>query len=185
MLKIRKGTQKELSKYYTMMEVDFDERELIGKIPLQLAMLKGNLDFYVAYDTKTRTDIGYALVFKKSIYDYVLIKYLGIFPWYRANGVGNEFLNLLLQEYPEKKGVIAEIPVFEENGDQQINKLKSFFAKHGFVNVKCSYRISGAEVILMCKPVKGETDISPIAHRIIKDIYSEYMPEEKVDIEKI
>ena len=51
-------------------------------------------------------------------------------------------------------------------------KLRRFFARFGYVEVKSDYRLGGAEVQLIVKPIKGTAEISPVSHRIIRDFYS-------------
>ena len=40
------------------------------------------------------------------------------------------------------------------------------------MGVESDYRLGGAEVELMVKPIKGTEDISAVAHRMIRDVYS-------------
>ena len=185
MIKIRKGTRAELRKYYTVMEIDFDEKELLGKQTMQKGLAEGSLDMWVAYEDESGIDIAYAVVLPKCVYGYAIIKYLGVFPWYRNKGVGTDVMRLLLAEYKDTTGLIAEIPVFEENDDEQITRLRNFFKRFGFEEVKADYRIGGAPVILMCRPVTGTADIAPVSHRIITDIYTRFIPVEQIDIHKL
>ena len=184
MIKLRRGKWTDLKKYYTMMEVDFDSKELLGKLVMLKGIIENSADLWVAYEDESRIDVGYAFVLSKNVYNYVILKYMGVFPWYREKGVGKDIMRLLIPEYKDKNGIIVEIPVFEENDELQINKLRHFFERFGFVNVDSDYRIGGAPVILMCKSINGTAEISDIAHRIITDIYTRYIPGENVDIKK-
>ena len=40
------------------------------------------------------------------------------------------------------------------------------------MQVRSDYRLGGAPVDLMVKPIRGDWDIAPIAHRMIRDFYS-------------
>ena len=181
MLKLKKGSVRDLTKYYTLFEIDFDERELIGRLALQKALINGNAEFYIAYDTDSRIDLAYALVFGKNVYGYALIKYFGVFPWYRGRGIGKDAMRLLIAQLADKNGIIAEIPVFEENDEAQIKKLTNFFSRFGFEPCPCNYRIGGAETKVLCKPIKS-SNAAGIMHRIIPDFYSRITPSKQTDI---
>lgn len=172
MLKLRKGGHRELEKFYTLMEMDFDSRELLPKLAIHRAMLSGAQELLIMYDDESSIELAYALVCCKSIYGYVLLKYFGVLPWYRDKGIGVEAMRLINKRYADRQGILAELTVFDDENGDYLKKLRRFFARFGYVGVESDYRLGGAEVELMVKPIKGTADISPVAHRMIKDVYS-------------
>lgn len=176
MFAVKKGGHSELNRYYGMMEVDFDRKELLPRLSLHKALFSGTAELLVAYDDESNITLGYAVIFPKNIYKYVLLKYIAILPWYRGKGIGMEFMRYIGKEYASSQGIIAEIPVFEDNEPEQIRRLMKFFSRFGYVEVKSDYRIGGAEVRLLCRPLKGTGQITPVYHRILGDFYGRVLP---------
>ena len=175
MLTLRKGGHKDLEKYYSMMEVDFDASELIGKLNIHSAMMSGAQELMILTEDESGMDLGYALVMTKGLYGYVLLKYFAVLPWYRDKGVGVEFMRLINKRYADRQGILAELTSFDDEDGSYLKKLRKFFARFGYVEVKCDYTIGGAQAELMVKPIKGPWDISTVAHRMIPDFYSRCM----------
>ena len=50
MLKLRKCSHKDLEKYYSLFEVDFDSEELLPKLSIHRAMLKGEQELLAMCD---------------------------------------------------------------------------------------------------------------------------------------
>ena len=92
MLTLRKGGHRDLERYYGLMEVDFDSEELIGKLAIHRAISRGDQELLIAYDDESGLEAAYALVCCRGLYGYVLLKYLGVFPWYRGKGLGVEVM---------------------------------------------------------------------------------------------
>lgn len=180
MLNIRKGGHAELEKYYPLMEMDFDSEELISKLSLHKAIMNGTAEFLIVYEQESNLDVAYALTLCKNLYGYVLLKYLGVLPWYRERGMGVETMRLLNRRYAGKQGLIAEITEFPDEDADRVRKLQKFFARFGYVEVPSDYRISGVAAHLMVKPIKGSAEIAPIAHRILPDFYTRCMSDRVV-----
>ena len=53
--------------------------------------------------------------------------------------------------------------------------------RFGYEEVACDYRLAGAPVTLMVKPIRGTAEIAPVAHRILRDLYSRVLSGEKLD----
>ena len=102
----------------------------------------------------------------------MLLKYFGILSWFRDQGLGVQAMRLINKRYVGKQGILAEITVFDDAEGDYMRKLRKFFARFGYQDVESDYRLGGAKVDLMVKPIKGTTDIAPIAHRMIRDFYS-------------
>ena len=171
-MQIRKGGHVDLERYYSAMEIDFDEKELLSRWSIHRAVSAGDQELLIFSDEQTGLDVGYALVMCRSLYGYVLLKYFGIFPWYRGKGQGIEAMRLINKRYADRQGILAELTAFDDSEGELLRKLKKFFARFGYVVIRSDYRLGGAPVTLMVKPIQGKWDISPIAHRVIRDVYS-------------
>ena len=172
MLTVRKGGHVELERYYSAMEIDFDEKELLGKWSIHRAMSAGDQELLIFSDGDTGMDMGYALVMCRGLYGYVLLKYFGILPWFRGKGLGVEAMRLINKRYADRQGLLAELTTFEDEKGEYLRKLRKFFARFGYVKMESDYRIGGSPVELMVKPLQGPWDVAPIAHRMIRDFYS-------------
>lgn len=175
MLNIRKGGHKDLEHYFTLIEMDFDSEEIIPRIAIHKGIMNGSIEMLVAYDEDSGMDAGYALVLTKSLYGYVLLKYMAVMPWYRGQGLGVQIMRLINRRYAEKQGIIAELTEFEDPDPDRLKKLRRFFARFGYEEIVSDYSISGVKANLLVKPIKGKTDIIPIAYRIIPDMYSRFL----------
>lgn len=167
-----KEGHKALQKFYPIMEMDFDSEELIGKLPLHKALMNGNAELLIMQDEQTKMELAYAVVFPKSVYGYVLLKYFGVLPWYRDNGVGIEAMRLLNKRYADRQGIVAEITDFPDSDPDHQKKLKKFFSRFGYSELDIDYKISGTDAHLFVKPIKGTEDITPVVHRVIRDFYA-------------
>lgn len=172
MLKVRKGGHVDLERYYNAMEIDFDEKELLGKWSIHRALSAGEQELLIFSDEESGIDVGYALVMCRSLYGYVLLKYFGILPWFRGKGQGVEAMRLINKRYADRQGILAELTVFDDEKGDYLRKLRKFFARFGYVRIDSDYRLGGAPVALMVKPIQGTWEIAPVAHRIIRDFYS-------------
>ena len=119
MLKLREGGHADLTRFYTLFEVDFDSEELISKLSLHKGLMNGSVELLVMYDDESRLETAYALCFVKGMYDYVLLKYFGVLPWYREKGLGVEAMRLLNKRYAGRQGIIAEITEFADPDPEQ------------------------------------------------------------------
>ena len=172
MLTLRSGGHRDLERLYSAMEMDFDKRELLPKLAIHKAMMQGNQELLVFYDDQSEITVGYALVMVRGVYGYTLLKYFGILQWFREQGLGVQAMRLVNKRYAEKQGILAELTVFDDADGDYLRKLRKFFSRFGYVQVESDYRLGGAPVTLMVKPVQGPWDIAPIAHRLIRDFYS-------------
>ena len=172
MLTIRKGGHVELERFYSAMEIDFDQKELIGKWSIHRAISAGDQELLLFSDEESGIDVGYALLMCRGLYGYVLLKYFGILPWYRGKGLGVEAMRLINKRYADTQGLLAELTTFDDEQGEYLRKLRKFFARFGYVQVRSDYRLGGSPVELMVKPLQGPWDIAPIAHRMIRDFYS-------------
>ena len=162
----------ELERFYSAMEIDFDQKELIGKWSIHRAISAGDQELLLFSDEESGIDVGYALVMCRGLYGYVLLKYFGILPWYRGKGLGVEAMRLINKRYADTQGLLAELTTFDDEQGEYLRKLRKFFARFGYVQVRSDYRLGGSPVELMVKPLQGPWDIAPIAHRMIRDFYS-------------
>ena len=173
MLTLRKGGHRDLERYYSMMEVDFDSEELLGKLALHRAISKGEAELLIAYEDESRLEAGYALVVCRGLYGYVLLKYIAVLPWYRGKGLGVEIMRLVHKRYADRQGVIAELTEFDDPEPEHLKKLFRFFGRFGYEEIRSDYRIGGVRAHVLVKPILGEgEDITPVYHRVLADFYS-------------
>ena len=172
MLALRTGGHRELERLYSAFELDFDRRELLPKISIHKAMMAGDQELLVFYDEESGITAGYALVMVRGVYGYVLLKYFGILQWFREQGLGIQAMRLINKRYADRQGILAELTVFDDADGDYLRKLRKFFTRFGYQDVACDYRLGGAPVDLMVKPIRGTAEIAPVAHRMIADFYS-------------
>ena len=172
MLKLRKASHRELEKYYGLLEVDYDKGELIPRLALHKAVMNGTAEFDLITDENTGLDVAYAVVFTKGVYGYDLIKYVGVMPWYRGQGIGLETMRMLNRRFADKQGLIAELPEFDYEYEYRTKRLMRFFSRFGYSETECDYTMSGKKVHLFVKPIRSDYDIAPVAHRVIRDFYT-------------
>lgn len=172
MFVLRKAGHRELQRYYSLIELDFDKKELLPRMAIHRAMLKGEMELLVLSDEQTQMDVAYALVMHKSLYGYVLLKYLAVMPWCRGRGIGVEMMRAVNKRYADRQGILAELTAFDDEDGAFLKKQQKFFARFGYVQLPCDYRLGGAPVFLMVKPIKGTWELAPVAHWIIRDFYS-------------
>lgn len=171
MLDMRKGGHAELEKYYPLMEMDFDSEELMPRLSLHRALMKGTAELLIVYEKESGLDVAYALAIVKNLYGYALLKYMGVLPWYRGRGMGVETMRFINRRYAHKQGLIAEITEFPDEDKDRVKKLRKFFARFGYVEIDSDCRIAGVKSNIMVKPLKCGEDISPLIHRILPDFY--------------
>lgn len=171
MLQLRKGGHRDLERYYQLLEIDFDSEELFQKLVIHRAISGGNLELLIMLDDETGTEAGYAVVCPKSEYDYVLLKYMAVHPWYRGKGLGTELMRLIAARYKDRKGVIAEITEFEDPDPNRLKKLIRFFSRFGYEEIRSDYRIGGSTAHVMVRNMNGTEDIAPVFHRMVPDFY--------------
>ena len=175
MLSIRKCGHKELERYYQLFEMDFDSQEILPKIAVHKALMNGSFELIAVYDEETKMDLAFALVGCKSLYGYVLLKYLSVMPWCRDQGIGIEAMRLINKRYADRQGIIAELTEYSEDDPARRRKLTKFFARFGYVEVERDYHIGGGDVKVMVKPIKGTAELEPVLHRVIPDFYSRFL----------
>ena len=181
MLIAKKGGHRDLERYYSMLEIDYDQRELLPKLSIHRAISRGDQELLLFVDEESQMTLAYALVCTRSLYGYVLLKYFGVLPWYRGHNIGVEAMRLINRRYADRQGILAELTVFEDEQTETLRKLRRFFARFGYVDVPCDYRLGGAPVDLMVKPILGTEEIGPVAHRIIPDFYSRVLSPVSLD----
>ncbi len=175
MLSIRKCGHKELERYYQLFEMDFDSEEILPKIAVHKALMNGSFELIAVYDEESKMDLAFALVGCKSLYGYVLLKYLSVMPWCRDQGIGIETMRLINKRYADRQGIIAEFTEYSEDDPARRRKLMKFFARFGYVEVESNYYIGEGDVKVMVKPIKGTAEIESVIHRIIPDFYSRFL----------
>lgn len=176
MPELKKGTHRDIEKYYPLMQMDFDSEELFGKYRLHRSLTEQNAELLIMRDEESGMDLAYAYVIPRGIYGYVLLKYMGVLPWYRDKGVGIDLMRLINKRYADKQGIIAEITDFEDADPDHQKKLKKFFSRFGYSEAERCCTVSGTDSHVFIKPIKSTQDITPYLHRILPDLYSRVIP---------
>ena len=73
---LRNCGHRELEHYYSLFEVDFDKKEILPRLGVHRAMLKGDMELLAVTDEESRLDLAYALVGCRSLYgaDYRIMQ---------------------------------------------------------------------------------------------------------------
>ena len=58
----------------------------------------------------------------------------------------------------------------------RLRKLRKFFNRFGYEEIKSDYKIAGVKTNLYVKPMKGGADLTPVVHRVLPDFYTRFMP---------
>jgi GNAT superfamily N-acetyltransferase len=164
-----------MQRYYPVLETDFDSEELIGRISMHLGISNGSIDFLLLRDEESGIDAGYAVVLTKSLYGYVDLKYFAVMPWFRGRGFGIQLMREINRRYADSQGIIAELSEFDDPDPDRLKKLRRFFKRFGYEEIRSDYTIRGVKANLLVKPVRGSTDLTPVAHRVIPDFYSRFL----------
>ena len=157
MLILRVCGHRELERVWSLFELDFDKRELLPRLGVHKAMLKGDVELLAVTDDGSRLDLAYALVGCRSLYGYVWLKYLDVIPFYRDKGVGIEAMRLLHRRFAGSQGVVTEVTAFgeEEGKDENLRSQRKFFARFGYEEIESDLRLGGEEDHVLVKPIRG------------------------------
>ena len=177
MLTLTKVGHRDLERYYPLLETDFDSAELLGRLAVHRGMMNGAIEFLTLREEESGMDAGYALLLTKSLYGYVDLKYMAVMPWFRGKGLGIRLMRELNRRYADAQGILAELTEFDDPDPERLRKLRKFFARFGYEELNCDCRIAGVRDNLLVKPLRGETDLTPVIHRVLPDFYTRFMPE--------
>ena len=172
MLTVKTGGHRDLERYYSLFEIDFERGELLPKLSVHRALSRGDQELLLFQDAESGLVLAYALVMQRSLYGYVLLKYFGVLPWYRGHGIGLEAMRSINRRYADRQGIVAELTVFDDEEGATLKTLRRFFARFGYVEAESDVHIRGEKVHVLVKPLQGTEEIGPYAHRILLDFYS-------------
>ena len=175
MLKLIRVGHREMQRYYPLMETDFDSEELIGRLAMHKGISNGSIDFLVFREEESGMDAGYAVVLTKNLYGYVDLKYFAVMPWFRGRGLGVQLMRELNRRYADAQGIIAELTEFDDPDPDRLKKLRKFFARFGYEEIRSDCTVRGVKDNLLVKPVKGSADLTPVIHRVLPDFYTRFM----------
>ena len=175
MLKLIKSGHREMQRYYPLMETDFDSEELIGRLPMHKGISNGSIDFLVFREEESGMDAGYAVVLTKNLYGYVDLKYFAVMPWFRGRGLGVQLMREINRRYADTQGIIAELTEFDDPDPDRLKKLRKFFNRFGYEEIKSDCTIRGVKDNLLVKQIKGTADLTPVAQRVLPDFYTRFM----------
>ena len=172
MLKLRECGHADLGRIYPAFEMNFDRKELLPKLGIHKAMLRGDMELLAIYDEESGVEVAYALVGCRSLYGYVWLKYFCVLPWYREEGFGVEAMRLVNRRYADRQGILAELTAFDDEDGGTMRTLRRFFARFGYVEVPSDVTVGGERACVVLKPLHGPEEIGPYVHRILRDFYS-------------
>ncbi|NCB51922.1 MAG: hypothetical protein EOM54_08600 [Clostridia bacterium] len=172
---IKKGGHKDLHRIYPMMEFDFLPFELLKETQLHLALVKGAAELLLIKDERG-LEAGYAAVFKDSLYGYMLLAYVAVYPIFRGQGVGKRFLELIRGRYEDSFGIFTAVPE-GENAERR----QRFYAAQEFFKVPCDCSFRGVETELYCLRFRGPEDLSAATPLIVRDIFARTLTENEAD----
>ena len=175
MLKLIRAGHREMQRYYPLMETDFDSEELIGRLAMHKGISNGSIDFLVFREEESGMDAGYAVVLTKNLYGYVNLKYFAVMPWFRGRGLGVQLMRELNRRYADTQGIIAELTEFDDPDPDRLKKLRKFFNRFGYEEIKSDCTICGVKDNLLVKQIKGSADLTPVAQRVLPDFYTRFM----------
>ena len=175
MLKLIKVGHREMQRYYPLMETDFDSEELIGRLAMHKGISNGSIDFLVFREEESGMDAGYAVVLTKNLYGYVDLKYFAVMPWFRGRGLGVQLMRELNRRYADTQGIIAELTEFDDPDPDRLKKLRRFFARFGYEELRSDCTIRGVKDNLLVKQIKGTADFTPVTQRVLPDFYTRFM----------
>lgn len=172
-LKLRVCGHRELEYVWSLFGLDFDKKELLPRLGVHKAMLRGDMELLAVTDEESRIDLAYLLVGCRGLYGYVWLKYLDVIPFYREKGLGVEAMRLLHRRYADRQGVVTELTDFSgEDAGAALREQRKFFARFGYEEIESDLTLGGTEDHIMVKPIRGSAAISPVIHRVMLDFYS-------------
>lgn len=172
-LTLRVCGHRELEHVYSLFELDFDKKELLPRLSIHKAMLRGDMELLAVTEEESRIDLAYVLVGCRGLFGYVWLKYLDVIPFCRGKGLGVETMRLLHKRFADRQGIVTEITDFDAQGQgETLRKQRKFFARFGYEELKSDLTLGGTEDHVMVKPIRGSAEISPIIHRVMLDFYS-------------
>ena len=173
MLILRECGHRELEHVWSLFDLDFDKKELLPRLGVHKAMLRGDMELLAVTDGDSRIDLAYLLVGCRGLYGYVWLKYLDVIPFYREKGLGVEAMRLLHRRCADRQGIVAELTDFSgEASGETLRAQRKFFARFGYEEIESDLRLGGTEDHIMVKPIRGSAAISPVIHRVMLDFYS-------------
>lgn len=173
---IKKGGHRDLHRIYPMLAFDFRPFERFRELTFQAALLGGDAELLLLKNA-AGVECGYAILFTRSLYQYVLLAFIAVYPPFRGQGAGGAFLDLIRARYAEKQGILLEVTEHDDPGETE--RLKGIYGARGWRLVPCIYRLGGHDAVVMNLPLRGPADISAAVTLIVNDIYRSILPDRR------
>lgn len=174
----KKGGHSDLHRIIPMLEFEFRDYERMSELKLQQALITGSAELLLLKD-ENGVENGFLITYCKSIYGYVLAAYMVVYPTFRGEGASHACLDLLKERYADTQGIFLEVSDYPEMAKAHV--LHDYYAREGWRDVDAGYRAGGRPGMMMQLPVQGPAEVPvPVAKRILTEIYSHIVPEEKV-----
>ncbi len=167
---ITNGGHRDIQRIYPLMELEFPKSELFPQMVLQAGILSGAMEMLIM-NTEEGLETAYAFLQTKSMYGYVMISFLSVYPTMRGRGVGEEFLSLIKSRYSDAQGILLEVTDPRDQDGEKSKKLRAYYERQGWREVDCEYEVNGEPATLLNYAVKGPEDIELAARRIVYNLF--------------
>lgn len=175
---LKKGGHSDLHRIYPMLEFEFRDYERMSELRLHQALISGGAELLLLKD-ELGVENGLLIMYRQSIYGYVLAAYMLIYPTFRGEGASRACLELLKEKYADTQGIFLEVSDYPSAAKAVV--LHDYYEREGWRDVDAGYRAGGEPGIIMHLPAKGPADMPvPAARRIVTEIYSHIVPEDRV-----
>lgn len=170
---IKRGGHADLERIRPMMEFDFRNGLLMSSGRLRRGLISLSAHLLLLKDEKG-VERGYAYVLTRSLYKYVLLKYMSVYPTFRGQGAGSRFLELIKEFYAGKDGMLIEI--YDCPGSELSVRQRDRLKKLGWQETDCSYRLLDTESALMHMQINARDRVEPKLNVIMNEFYDSMLP---------
>lgn len=167
-----------MRRIYPMMEFDFQRWERPDERDIHTAMMRGGAELLLFKD-ENGLECGYALMLRDKPLGHALLGWFAVYPTQRGGGIGGEFLSLIKEYYRDWLGILLEVT--EYPALEKARKLVSFYARNGWREVECVYKISGRDTAIMWLPIKGEQGVGKGIDVLMREVYKGLYPGRRFD----
>lgn len=178
---IRRMEAAELKGFYKRIKQDFSPGEYAPYSVLYEQLQEGIQEGLVF--SEGEHDLAYSICASSHENGYVLISLLAVFPEYRGQGIGTEFMEALCTKYKEKQAILveAERPENSQTPEEQDFRKRriDFYEKLGFLLIPgIDYSIWDVPMHLMALPLMASREaINEKIGQIMYQIYFQLMGE--------
>jgi GNAT superfamily N-acetyltransferase len=174
-MKIRNIKKEEYKELYSHMKRDFPANELAPFFAVKRNLHKNIYEGYYLTDNTDIIDMGYAVITAPENLQYALINYFGIFPEYRSQGYGSEFLKILFSHYSDRILVLeADAPLAAKTDAlrNEAERRVKFYERAGFRVIPTEKaKIFGVDMVIMASSPDENENEKLSAREIMHALY--------------